>query len=74
MGQQFSDAGSQSTEDQTTLTGAQAAQTATEGVSLDQEAVNISAYQRAWEASAKLVSVLDNLTLDAVNLVGQQDT
>ena len=74
VGQQLSDATSQSTEDQTTLTGAQAAQTATEGVSLDQEAVNITSYQRAWEASAKLVTVLDNLTLDAVNLVGQQDS
>lgn len=74
VGQQLSDAGNQSTDDQTTLTSARASQTATEGVSLDQEAVNISAYQRAWQASAKLVSVLDNLTLNAVNLVGQQDS
>jgi flagellar hook-associated protein 1 FlgK len=74
VGQQLSDANGQSTTDQTTLTAAQASQTATEGVSLDQEAINISAYQRAWEASAKLVTVLDNLTLDSVNLVGQQDS
>ncbi len=74
VGQQLSDATSQSTSDQTTLTSAQASQTATEGVSLDQEAINISAYQRAWEASAKLVTVVDDLTLDAVNLVGIQDS
>jgi flagellar hook-associated protein 1 FlgK len=72
VGQQLSDATNQSTNDQTTLTSAQASQSAVEGVSLDQEAVNITAYQRAWEASAKLVTVMDNLTLDAVNLVGQQ--
>jgi flagellar hook-associated protein 1 FlgK len=74
VGQQLSDATSQSTADQTTLTAAQANQTAVEGVSLDQEAVNITADQRAWEATAKLVTVLDNLTLDTVNLVGEQDS
>lgn len=74
VGQQLSDATTQSTADQTTLTSAQASQTSIEGVSLDQEAVNITAYQRAWEASAKLITVLDNLTLDAVNLVGIQDS
>ena len=74
VGQKLSDASAQSTADQTTLTAAQADQTATEGVSLDNEAVNISAYQRSWEAAAKLVSVIDNLTLDAVNLVGIQDS
>ncbi len=74
VGQQSSDATSQASEDQGSLTLARTNQTADEGVSLDQEAVNITAYQRAWEASAKLITVLDNLTLDAVNLVGQQDS
>jgi flagellar hook-associated protein 1 FlgK len=74
VGQKLSDATTQATSDQTTLTSATANQTAVEGVSLDQEAVNITAYQRAWEASAKVISVLDNLTLDSVNLVGEQDT
>jgi flagellar hook-associated protein 1 FlgK len=72
VGQQLSDATTQSTADQTNLTSAQANQTAVEGVSLDQEAVSISSYQRAWEASAKLVTVIDSLNLDAVNLVGEQ--
>jgi flagellar hook-associated protein 1 FlgK len=72
VGQQLSDATSRSTTDQSTLTAAQATQTAREGVSLDQEAVNVTADQRAWEASAKLVSVLDNLTVDSINLVGEQ--
>jgi flagellar hook-associated protein 1 FlgK len=74
VGQQLSDATAQSTSDQTSLTSAQANQTAVEGVSLDQEAINITADQRSWEAAAKLVTVMDNLTLDSVNLVGEQDT
>ena len=74
VGQQLSDATAQSTSDQTSLTSAQANQTAVEGVSLDQEAINITADQRSWEAAAKLVTVIDNLTLDSVNLVGEQDT
>lgn len=72
IGQAASDATSAQTSAETALTSAQASQTTVEGVSLDSEAVNVMAYQRAWEASAKLVSVFDNLNLDAVNLVGQQ--
>jgi flagellar hook-associated protein 1 len=74
VGQQLSDATAQSTSDQTNLTSAQANQTSIEGVSLDQEAINITADQRSWEAAAKLVTVMDNLTLDSVNLVGEQDS
>jgi flagellar hook-associated protein 1 FlgK len=74
VGQQLSDAAAQSTADQTSLTSAQASQTALEGVSLDQEAINITADQRSWEAAAKLITVIDDLTLDSVNLVGEQDS
>jgi len=74
VGRKAADATSRASTDQTSLTAAQAAQAQIEGVSLDVEAVNITAYQRAWQASAKLIGVLDNLAVDAVNLVGQQDT
>jgi flagellar hook-associated protein 1 FlgK len=74
VGRKAADAAGRAAQDQTSLTAAQSAQTEIEGVSLDEVAVNITAYQRAWQASAKLIGVLDNLTLDAVNLVGQQDT
>jgi flagellar hook-associated protein 1 FlgK len=74
VGRKAADAMSRVAQDQTSLTAARSAQTEIEGVSLDVEAVNITAYQRAWQASAKLIGVLDNLALDAVNLVGQQDT
>ena len=69
MGQQLSDARNQSATDQTSLTSAQFTRQRVSGVSLDQEAVSITSYQRAYEASAKLISILDQLTSDEVNLI-----
>ncbi len=69
VGQQLSDAGTQAATDATALTSAQTSRQQVSGVSLDQEAVAITAYQRAYEASAKLVSILDQLTGDEVNLI-----
>jgi flagellar hook-associated protein 1 FlgK len=69
VGQQLSDARNQSAGDQTTLTSAQASRQQVSGVSLDQEAVSITAYQRSYQASAKLISILDDLTSTAVNLI-----
>ncbi|MBA3581978.1 MAG: flagellar hook-associated protein FlgK [Gammaproteobacteria bacterium] len=40
---------------------AQAARDARSGVNLDEEAVNLVRYQQAYEASAKVISVADNL-------------
>lgn len=39
------------------------------GVSLDEEAANVLAFQRAYQASAQLVKVLDELTEITVNLL-----
>ncbi len=39
------------------------------GVSLDEEAANLIQYQRAYEANAKLVTVLDELTNTTINLL-----
>ena len=39
------------------------------GVSLDEEAVNLIEYQRAYQATAKMISVLNDLTETTVNLV-----
>jgi flagellar hook-associated protein 1 FlgK len=69
VGQQLSDARGQSAVDQTAVTSAQAARQQISGVSLDQEAVSITAYQRSYQASAKLISILDQLTSDEVNLI-----
>ncbi len=69
IGQQVADAGTQSQTDQTALTSAQANRQQSSGVSLDQEAVAITGLQRAYEASAKVVSVIDQLTSDEVGLI-----
>ena len=39
------------------------------GVNLDEEAVNLVAFQRGYEANSKLVSVLDQITLDTINMM-----
>jgi len=69
VGQSLSEANTQSTADQTALTSAQTNRTQISGVSLDQEAVNITAYQRSYEASAQVVQILDQLTSEEVSLL-----
>ncbi len=39
-----------------------------EGVSTDEEATNLLTYQRAYQAAARVVSVVDDLTLASINL------
>ncbi len=68
VGQQLSDANTNSTNDQNALTAAQTTRQQQSGVSLDQEAVNITDYQRAYEANAQVVSILNQLTQDEVNM------
>ena len=69
VGQQLSDAQTASTADQTALTTAQANQQQQSGVSLDQEAVNVTTFERAYQANAQVVAVLNQLTADSVNLI-----
>ncbi|MEJ7607202.1 MAG: flagellar basal body rod C-terminal domain-containing protein [Bryobacteraceae bacterium] len=38
------------------------------GVSLDEEAVKLIEFQRAYQASARMVSILDEMTQIAVNI------
>ncbi len=38
------------------------------GVSLNEEAANMVQYQSAYQAAARVVSTINNLLLDAVNL------
>jgi flagellar hook-associated protein 1 FlgK len=40
------------------------------GVSLDEEAINLMRYQKAYEASARLISVVDTLSDDVLKIVG----
>jgi len=39
------------------------------GVSLDQEAMTLVEFQRAYEATARMITVLDQLTLDTINIL-----
>lgn len=47
----------------------QAQRESVSGVSLDEEAVNLMQYQRAYQASAKLIRVLDSLLEETLNLI-----
>jgi flagellar hook-associated protein 1 FlgK len=69
IGQHLSDARNASTADQTSLTAAQAARQQQSGVSLDQEAVTITSYQRSYDAEARVFSILDQLTSDTINMI-----
>jgi flagellar hook-associated protein 1 FlgK len=69
IGQQLSTATSQASADQTNLTSAQAARQQQSGVSLDTEAINITADERAYEASAQLVSIINQLTEEEVQIL-----
>ena len=68
VGQQLSDANTASTADQTTLTTAQTNRQQEIGVSLDQEAATIATYQRSYQANAQVISVLNQLTQDTINM------
>lgn len=68
VGQQLSDANTASTADQAALTTAQTNRQQQSGVSLDQEAANITQYERSYQANAQVVSILNQLTEDTINI------
>jgi flagellar hook-associated protein 1 FlgK len=68
VGQDVSNATSGQTEQTQLLSQARAQRTAISGVSLDNEAVQLVEYQRAYEATAKVVTVLDQISLDTLNM------
>jgi flagellar hook-associated protein 1 FlgK len=69
LGQQISDAQTSQTQQTQAVAQAQSLRSAQSGVSLDQEAVNLTAFQKAYEATSKLVTVLDNLTDTTINMI-----
>jgi flagellar hook-associated protein 1 FlgK len=68
-GSALSDAKDQLSVEQSALAQAQSLQQQTSGVSLDEEAIQLTQLQRAYEANAKLLTVLDQLTQDTVNIL-----
>ncbi len=68
IGNAVSSATSDNTVQQAALTQLTSLRDATSGVSLDQEAANLTQYQRSYEAAAKVFSIVDTLLADALNL------
>ena len=63
----------QNTTEQASLTQLTTQRDTLSGVSMDEEAANLTQYQRAYQAAAKVLSVLDQLMAAAINL-GTQTT
>jgi flagellar hook-associated protein 1 FlgK len=51
------------------LAQARAQRTSLSGVSLDEEAVRLVEFQRAYQATAKVVSILDQLSQDTIDMI-----
>ena len=73
VGNAAADANTQNTGQQTTLTNATTQRDSYSAVSLDEEASNLTTYQRSYEAAAKLFQIVDSLMSSAINL-GEQTT
>ena len=69
VGSQLSDATNQLQAQQSAVAQAQNLRQQLSGVSLDEEATILIQFQRAYEASSKLISVLNQLTLDTINIL-----
>lgn len=68
IGSAASAASSDSTVQQAALSQLTSQRNALSGVSLDEEAANLTQYQRAYEAAAKIFSITDELMASAINL------
>ena len=73
VGTEAANAANNSTVQQTSLTQLTTQQSTLSGVSLDDEASNLTEYQRSYEAAAKVFSIVDELMAAALNL-GEQTT
>jgi flagellar hook-associated protein 1 FlgK len=69
VGNDLSTATNNQTTKQQLLMQAQALRQQTSGVSLDQEAENLIEFQRAYQANAKMLTVLDSLTNTLMNII-----
>ena len=69
VGTQLSDAQNQLTVQQSTVAQAQDLRQQAQGVDLDEEAATLIQFQKAYEANSRMISVLDGLTEDLVNML-----
>ena len=70
VGSALNDATSQQTVQQSAVAQAQNLRQQSSGVSLDEEAMTVVEFQRAYEANAQLVTILDQLTADTIAILG----
>jgi flagellar hook-associated protein 1 len=68
LGDAASRASADSTQQQTALTQLTTARGSFSGVSADQEAANLTQYQRSYEAAARVFSIVTSLMAAAINL------
>ena len=68
IGNAAADAKADNTVQQATLSQLTTQRNALSGVSLDEEAANLTNYQRAYEAAAKIFSIVDQMMATALNL------
>jgi flagellar hook-associated protein 1 FlgK len=69
VGRDISNATDASSTDQQLLTQAQSLRSLLSGVSLDHEATNLISLQRAYQATAKMLSILNDLTGTVINII-----
>ncbi|HEX4773205.1 MAG TPA: flagellar hook-associated protein FlgK [Bryobacteraceae bacterium] len=69
VGAQISAATTTATTSRDSLTQAESMRSKTSGVDLNQEAAQIMQFQQGYEAAAKIVSVIDDMTQTALNLI-----
>jgi flagellar hook-associated protein 1 FlgK len=69
VGQSLSNAQNDETTAESLVTQAETMRSDTQGVSLDQEAMNTLEYQRAYDATSQFVKVIDQLTQDVIGML-----
>ena len=69
VGSALNDATAQLQVQQSTVAQAKDLRQQTSGVSLDEEAMVMIQFHRAYDANSKLIAVLDQLTQDAINML-----
>ena len=69
VGNLLSDATDEQQVQQSAVAQAQNLRQQTSGVDLDQEAITLVQFQRAYDANSRMISVLNEITADAVNII-----
>ena len=69
IGRDVSDAVDNRTVQKQLLAQARALRSESSGVSLDEEAIRLVEYQRAYQATAKMITALDELTRTTINMI-----